>query len=107
MPYRSVPLQPLRALLAARAPARVPLRRPGASPGGGRGPERPGTQGLLKPRRSCTEGPARTASRARVYRDPIHLRDAVADRLVAIGVDGLVDVVLVGLARCVTQRLLG
>jgi hypothetical protein len=40
--------------------------------------------------------------------NPIHLRDAVADRLVAIGVDGLVDVVLVGgLARCVTQRLLG
>jgi len=31
----------------------------------------------------------------------------MADRLVSIGVDGLVDVVLVGLARCVTQPLLG
>src|SRR5512132_3411629 len=107
MPNRSVPLQPLRALLAARTPARVPLRRPRASPGGGRGPERPGTQGFLTHRRSCSEGPARTASRARVRCNPTHLRDAVADRLVAIGVDGLVDVVLVGIARCVTQRLLG
>src|SRR4029450_10260595 len=100
MPNRSVPLQPLRALLAARATARVPLRRPRASPGGGRGPERPGTQGFLKARRSCTEGPARTAGRARVRCNPVHRQDAGADRLVAIGVDGLVDVVLVGLAVC-------